>query len=75
MIAARAGAKIDYLPNPRNEAEENNLHVPNDRFLALELESITLGDGLMEEVTDIGGAVSPSRRREGRLSGPQTTRA
>jgi UDP-sulfoquinovose synthase len=49
----RTGAQIDYLPNPRNEADENDLHVRNDRFLALGLEPITLGDGLMEEVTDI----------------------
>ena len=53
MIAERTGAKIDYLPNPRNEADENDLYVKNDRFLALGLEPITLGEGLMEEVTDI----------------------
>ena len=53
MIAERTGAKVDYLPNPRNEADENDLHVKNDRFLALGLEPITLGEGLMEEVTDI----------------------
>ncbi len=53
IIAERTGAKIDYLPNPRNETDENDLHVRNDRFLALGLEPITLGDGLLEEVTDI----------------------
>ena len=53
MIVDRTGAQIDYLPNPRNEADENDLHVRNDSFLALGLEPITLGDGLMEEVTDI----------------------
>lgn len=53
MIVERAGARIDYLPNPRNEADENDLYVRNDRFLALGLEPITLGDGLMEKVTDI----------------------
>ena len=53
MIAERTGARVDYLPNPRNEADENDLHVKNDRFLALGLEPITLGEGLMEEVTDI----------------------
>ena len=53
MIAERTGARIDYVPNPRNEADENDLHVRNDRFLALGLEPITLGDGLLEEVTDI----------------------
>lgn len=63
MIVERTGAKIDYLPNPRNEADlpavptaqagESDLHVRNDRFLALGLEPITLGEGLVEEVTDI----------------------
>ena len=49
----RTGARIDYLKNPRNEADENDLHVKNDRFLALGLSPITLDAGLMEEVTDI----------------------
>ena len=53
MIAERTGAKIDHLPNPRNEADENDLHVKNDRFLSLGLNPITLNDGLMEEVTEI----------------------
>jgi len=53
MIAERTGAQIDYLKNPRNEADENDLHVKNDRFLALGLDPITLDAGLMEEVTDI----------------------
>jgi UDP-sulfoquinovose synthase len=53
MIAERTGAKIDHLPNPRNEADENELHVKNDRFLSLGLNPITLNDGLMEEVTEI----------------------
>ena len=35
------------------KADANDLHVRNDRFLSLGLEPITLGDGLMEEVTDI----------------------
>ena len=41
LIAERMGPKIDYLPNPRNEAAESDLHVENDRFL--ELEPFTLG--------------------------------
>lgn len=38
---------------PTAQAGENDLHVKNDRFLALGLEPIALGDGLLEEVTDI----------------------
>lgn len=53
MIADMTGAKIELLKNPRNEADENELHVSNDRFLALGLEPITLAQGLMEEVTEI----------------------
>lgn len=53
MIAGMTGAQINYVTNPRNEADENDLHVKNDRFLALGLEPITLDAGLMEEVTEI----------------------
>src|SRR4029079_4791562 len=52
MISDRTGVKIANLPNPRNEADENELHVANDRFLHLGLAPITLSAGLMEEVTD-----------------------
>jgi phosphoadenylyl-sulfate reductase (thioredoxin) len=53
MISDRTGARITNLPNPRNEADENELHVTNDRFLHLGLTPITLSEGLMEEVTEI----------------------
>ncbi|MBJ3778323.1 NAD-dependent epimerase/dehydratase family protein [Acuticoccus mangrovi] len=53
MIADRTGVEIAYLPNPRNEAAENELHVEHDRFLHLGLQPITLEAGLMEEVTDV----------------------
>lgn len=35
IIAERTRARIDYVPNPRNDADENDLYVHNDRFLAL----------------------------------------
>ncbi len=53
MIARMTGAEIMRLPNPRNEAAENDLHVANDRFLHLGLEPVTLAEGLMTEVTEI----------------------
>jgi UDP-sulfoquinovose synthase len=53
MIARLTGVEVAFLPNPRNEAAENDLHVEHDRFLHLGLEPITLQAGLMEEVTDI----------------------
>ena len=53
MIAGMTGAEISNLPNPRNEADENDLHVENDTFLSMGLKPITLEAGLMEEVTDV----------------------
>ncbi len=53
MIAAQTGVQVALLPNPRNEADENDLHVANDRFLGLGLEPIKLADGLLAEVQEI----------------------
>ena len=53
MIAAKAEGQVDYITNPRNEADENELHVENTGLLKLGLTPVTLDDGLMEEVTNI----------------------
>jgi UDP-sulfoquinovose synthase len=53
LVSEATGAEIAHLPNPRKEADENELIVRNDRFLALGLEPTTLSDGLLEEVTEI----------------------
>ena len=53
MISEMTDVPIEFVTNPRNEAEENDLHVANDRFLGLGLSPITLEKGLMSEVTDI----------------------
>jgi len=53
MIAKMTGAKVAYLPNPRKEADENELIVNNDQFLALGLNPITLAEGLLSEVVDV----------------------
>ena len=55
-VARLTGAKIAYLPNPRKEADENELKVCNDQFLALGLNPITLDEGLLREVTEIARA-------------------
>ena len=55
LISDITGADIAYLPNPRREAEENELIVRNDQFLALGLEPTTLSEGLLGEVTEIAG--------------------
>ncbi|MGN8157770.1 NAD-dependent epimerase/dehydratase family protein [Salinisphaera sp. SWV1] len=52
-VAALTGAPIDYLPNPRVEAAENDLHVANDTLIQLGLRPTTLDTGLFTEVTDI----------------------
>jgi UDP-sulfoquinovose synthase len=53
LVADTTGADVAYLPNPRREAEENDLTVRNDQFLALGLEPTTLSEGLLEECTQI----------------------
>ena len=53
MIADMTGVKMELVPNPRQEADENELHVANDRFLALGLEPITLAQGLFDEVAEV----------------------
>ena len=53
MIADMTNAEVQLVPNPRNEADENDLHVENDTFLQMGLKPITLAAGLMEEVTEI----------------------
>ncbi len=52
-VAALTGAKVNYLPNPRNEAVENDLIVDNKCFIELGLKPTTLDDGLLEEVVDV----------------------
>ncbi|MDN5881379.1 MAG: phosphoadenylyl-sulfate reductase [Nitrosospira sp.] len=53
MIAELTNAEVEYLTNPRNEADENELHVSNDTFIGMGLDPVTLSNGLMEEVTAI----------------------
>ncbi|BCO30369.1 NAD-dependent dehydratase [Thiohalobacter sp. COW1] len=52
-VSSMTGTEIMFMDNPRNEAEENELHVENSCFLDLGLKPTTLSDGLMEEVIEI----------------------
>ncbi|MCP4974365.1 MAG: NAD-dependent epimerase/dehydratase family protein [Prochlorococcus sp.] len=52
-VAALTGAEINNLPNPRNEAVENDLIVDNRCFIELGLKPTTLDDGLLAEVVDV----------------------
>jgi UDP-sulfoquinovose synthase len=54
LVSSMTGASIAYLPNPRDEAPENDLIVTGDRFLALGLNPTKLSEGLVEETREIG---------------------
>ena len=53
IVSKITGADIQYIDNPRNEDDENELYVENRSLLGLGLEPITLEHGLMEEIKDI----------------------
>jgi UDP-sulfoquinovose synthase len=53
MVAGLTGAEIAHLPNPRAEADENELMVENRRLLSYGLDPITLQEGLLLEVAEI----------------------
>ncbi|MGK7223214.1 NAD-dependent epimerase/dehydratase family protein [Kocuria flava] len=50
LVAELTGAEVELVPNPRQEAAENDLHVVNDAFLDLGLEPTTLSAGLLLEI-------------------------
>jgi UDP-sulfoquinovose synthase len=52
-VADLTGATVNYLPNPRKEAVENDLIVDNRCFIELGLKPTTLDDGLLSEVVDV----------------------
>ncbi|MCP9850271.1 NAD-dependent epimerase/dehydratase family protein [Cyanobium sp. Morenito 9A2] len=52
-VAALTGASINYLPNPRKEAIENDLIVDNRCLIDLGLKPTTLDGGLLAEVVDV----------------------
>jgi len=53
LVARVTGAEIGYFPNPRAEADENELEVSNATFRALGLDPILLKDGLLTETLEI----------------------
>jgi UDP-sulfoquinovose synthase len=53
IVARLTDSEIDYVENPRREAEENDLIVENASLLGLGLEPIHLEDDLLGEVTEI----------------------
>jgi UDP-sulfoquinovose synthase len=53
LVSKLTNARVQYLSNPRREANENDLFVVNDKFLGHGLEPITLQAGLLDEIADI----------------------
>lgn len=52
LVASLTGATVEMVPNPRNEAAENELFASNDTFLELGLNPTTLSGGLLMEVEE-----------------------
>ena len=53
LVSGITGSEIQYISNPRNESDENDLFVANDQFLGHGLKPITLADGLLSEIVGI----------------------
>ena len=55
LVSRLTGTPIANLPNPRNEAEENELQVVNAQFLGFGLKPIRLDEGLLREISETAG--------------------
>jgi UDP-sulfoquinovose synthase len=53
LVSRLTGVGIEQVPNPRVEADQNELQVENRSLLKLGLEPITLEVGLMLEIKEI----------------------
>ncbi|MEQ8857481.1 MAG: NAD-dependent epimerase/dehydratase family protein [Pseudomonadales bacterium] len=53
LISGMTGVPIEHVPNPRREADRNDLEACNEGLLGLGLDPTTLRHGLLDEVTDI----------------------
>ena len=53
IVSEITGAEIANLPNPRNEADENELNVVKPRFIGMGLEPVTLENGLLAEIAEV----------------------
>lgn len=53
MISDMTGARIAHVPNPRKEADANQLRVDNRSLTSLGLNPITLNNALMNEIVEI----------------------
>jgi UDP-sulfoquinovose synthase len=53
LISGLTGTPISHLPNPRKEADSNDLHVENRSLIGLGLDPIMLNNSLLGEIKDI----------------------
>ncbi|BBM01322.1 NAD-dependent epimerase/dehydratase family protein [Microbulbifer sp. GL-2] len=53
LIQSLTNCEISYLPNPRSEAERNDLNVRNDLLRSFGWEPTLIKDSLLKEITDI----------------------
>eukprot|EP00527_Entomoneis_sp_CCMP2396_P006506 CAMPEP_0198140400 /NCGR_PEP_ID=MMETSP1443-20131203/3549_1 /TAXON_ID=186043 /ORGANISM="Entomoneis sp., Strain CCMP2396" /LENGTH=449 /DNA_ID=CAMNT_0043802795 /DNA_START=213 /DNA_END=1562 /DNA_ORIENTATION=+ len=53
LVASMTDVEVNFIPNPRQEAAENELDVSNEKFRNLGLSPITLGTGLFDEVAEV----------------------
>ncbi len=53
LVSEMTGVPIEHVPNPRREADANDLAASNEGLVGLGLQPTTLKGGLLEEVTDI----------------------
>ena len=53
LVSELTGARVEHVPNPRKEADANDLDATNAGLLDLGLKPTTLREGLLTEVTDI----------------------
>ena len=53
LVAGLTGAKVQNVPNPRREADANDLSAANAGLLGLGLRPTTLRKGLLREVTEV----------------------
>ena len=55
LVSNLTGARIEHVPNPRREADANELEATNNGLLGLGLKPTTLREGLLREVAEIAG--------------------
>ncbi|WP_444959001.1 NAD-dependent epimerase/dehydratase family protein [Microbulbifer sp. ZKSA002] len=53
LVQSLTDCEISYLPNPRKEAERNDLNVKNDLLRSFGWQPIRIKDSLLQEITDI----------------------